>query len=81
MASSKLIGTAPDQVPTNADLGELAFQNKDSVEFTGGKGGLSSLDLTAIAASKNVSAVDIFILSELELVQRTAEYCNSWLAS
>lgn len=61
MASSKLIGTAPDQVPTNADLGELAFQNKDSVEFTGGKGGLSSLDLTAIAASKNVSATDIFV--------------------
>lgn len=61
MPSTKLQGTEPQQCPTNADLGELAFQNKDSVEFTGGKGGLSSLDLTAIAASKNVSAVDIFV--------------------
>ena len=28
---SKLIGTNPGQVPTNADLGELAYMNKESV--------------------------------------------------
>lgn len=29
--SDKLIGTKPNQVPTNADLGEMAYQNKDDV--------------------------------------------------
>ena len=31
---SKLIGTAPNQVPTNADLGTMAFQDKESVTAT-----------------------------------------------
>lgn len=60
-ASNFLVGTAPDQVPTNADLGEMAFQSKDAVEFTGGKGGLSHLDITAISAQLNVNATDIFV--------------------
>jgi hypothetical protein len=29
---AKLIGTDPNQVPTNGDLGDLAYQNKDSVK-------------------------------------------------
>jgi hypothetical protein len=29
---AKLIGTAPNQVPTNGDLGDLAYQNKESVK-------------------------------------------------
>ena len=29
--SNKLIGTKPNQVPTNSDLGEMAYQNKDDV--------------------------------------------------
>ena len=29
--SDKLIGTKPNQVPTNSDLGEMAYQNKDDV--------------------------------------------------
>lgn len=29
--SEKLIGTKPNQVPTNADLGEMAYQNNDDV--------------------------------------------------
>lgn len=29
--AKKLYGTDPDQVPTNADLGTIAYQNKDSV--------------------------------------------------
>jgi len=31
---SKLIGTAPNQVPSNADLGTLAYQNSESVSVT-----------------------------------------------
>lgn len=60
-ASNFLVGTAPDQVPTNVDLGEMAFQSKDAVEFTGGKGGLSHLDITAISAQLNVNATDVFV--------------------
>ena len=29
---AKLIGTDPNQVPTNGDLGDLAYQNKESVK-------------------------------------------------
>lgn len=36
MGSSKLIGTSPDQVPTNADLGTLAFQDANAVKIGGG---------------------------------------------
>jgi len=61
MASSTLIGTAPDQVPTNGDLGDLAFQNKDSVEFYDGRGGLGHLELTALSKQINVSATDVFV--------------------
>jgi hypothetical protein len=34
---AKLIGTDPNQVPTNGDLGDLAYQNKDSVKIEGGE--------------------------------------------
>lgn len=30
------VGTGPDQVPTNAMLGTMAFQDKDSVDIGGG---------------------------------------------
>jgi len=30
---AKLIGTGPNQVPSNADLGDLAYQNKDNAEI------------------------------------------------
>ena len=33
---SKVIGTAPYQVPTNADLGTMAFQDSSAVNITGG---------------------------------------------
>lgn len=61
MASSTLIGTAPDQVPTNGDLGDLAFQNKESIEFLDGRGGLQHLDVTALSAQLNVSANDVVV--------------------
>ncbi len=32
---AKLIGTDPNQVPTNADLGTMAYQDKDNVHLTG----------------------------------------------
>jgi hypothetical protein len=34
---AKLTGTNPDQVPTNADLGTMAYQDKDNVKVGGGK--------------------------------------------
>jgi hypothetical protein len=34
MATRKLIGTDPDQVPVNGDLGTLAFQDSESVRVT-----------------------------------------------
>lgn len=42
----RLIGTAPNQVPTNADLGDLAFQTANSVNITGGTASLSGLTIT-----------------------------------
>lgn len=31
-----LLGTSPNQVPTNADLGTMAFQDQAAVKITGG---------------------------------------------
>lgn len=44
--ATRLIGTAPNQVPTNADLGDLAFQAADSVNILGGAATLSALTIT-----------------------------------
>ena len=33
---AKLVGTNPDQVPSNADLGTMAYQDKDNVNIDGG---------------------------------------------
>lgn len=57
MASTKLIGTAPDQVPTNADLGSMAFQDRESVNFLDGRGGLQHLDVTAISQQLGLGGV------------------------
>lgn len=61
MAASTLIGTAPDQVPTNGDLGDLAFQNKESVEFTDGKGALRSFNLVSFEKELSTTALDVFV--------------------
>jgi hypothetical protein len=53
--SSKLIGTNPNQVPSNADLGTAAFMDKK--EFLLSKGN----DMSAINAVMSDTAVDIFI--------------------
>ena len=56
-----LIGTGADQVSVNGMLGELAFQSKENVNFTGGTGKLSKLDIEAISAQLGVTATDIFV--------------------
>ena len=52
---SKLIGTDPNQVPSNADLGSAAFMDKS--EFLLSKGS----NLAAVEAVINQNANDIFI--------------------
>jgi hypothetical protein len=44
-----LLGTAPNQVPTNADLGTMAFQDQAAVNITGGK--LSNVTLIPVQAT------------------------------
>jgi hypothetical protein len=58
---TNLIGTSLDQVPVNGMLGELAFQNKESIAFTGGSGALSKLDLNPIYKEITATAVDVFV--------------------
>jgi hypothetical protein len=43
-----LIGNKPNQVPTNGDLGTLAFQDSNAVNITGGTASLSSLTNTGV---------------------------------
>lgn len=44
-----LLGTSPNQVPTNADLGTMAFQDQSAVNITGGK--LSAVTLIPVQAT------------------------------
>lgn len=53
--ASNIIGTAPDQISTNADLGDLAFQNKNVVEITGGRAALGKIDITKIDTTVQLS--------------------------
>ena len=41
---AKLTGTNPDQTPTNADLGTMAYQDKDNVKIDGGSINLKDND-------------------------------------
>jgi hypothetical protein len=50
-----LIGNNPSQVPTNGDLGTLAFQDSGAVNITGG-----IINVSNIIATSNVSANAIF---------------------
>jgi hypothetical protein len=61
MPTKNLIGTAGDQVSANGMLGELAFQNKESINFTGGSGALSELELNPIYKEITATAVDVFV--------------------
>jgi len=53
---AKLIGTAPNQVPTNADLGSLAYMDKDNFDAN-----ISELTLGALSREITDTAVDIFV--------------------
>ena len=44
-----LLGTSPNQVPTNADLGTMAFQDQAAVNIQGGR--LSNVTLIPIQAT------------------------------
>ena len=61
-----LIGTGADQVSVNGMLGELAFQSKENVNFTGGTGKLSKLALDSINAQIFSTAVDIYVYDTSE---------------
>ena len=52
----KLQGTAPNQVPTNADLGSLAYVDHDNVNLTA-----ADLRLKALSKTKSQTAVDVFV--------------------
>lgn len=54
----KLIGTSPNQVPTNGDLGDMAYQTKDSVKINGGDATLNSLLVSSISPLTD-AAVDL----------------------
>lgn len=56
-----LIGSDYNQNPANADLGELAFQNKSSVNFTDGSGALSELSLNPIYREISTTATRLFV--------------------
>jgi len=51
---SKLIGNNPNQVPTNADLGTMAYQDTDSVNIDGGS--IDVVDVTNVGY-RNIPAV------------------------
>ena len=53
---AKLIGTAPNQVPTNADLGSLAYMDKDNFDAN-----ISELTLGALSREITDTAVDVFV--------------------
>jgi trimeric autotransporter adhesin len=60
---ANLIGTKPNQVPTNGSLGTMAFQDADNVSDVTfiDTVGAENLSLTAIAQTKAESAVDVFV--------------------
>jgi hypothetical protein len=55
---AKLIGTDPNQVPTNGDLGDLAYQNKDSVKIEGGEITADSLNVDGTVTADGLTVED-----------------------
>jgi hypothetical protein len=53
-----LVGNKPNQVPTNGDLGTLAFQDANAVNVTGGTSGNVQNLTTLFVAQPTPSAVD-----------------------
>jgi trimeric autotransporter adhesin len=59
--ASLTLGTLPNQVPTNGDLGELAFMNRAHVEILGGNAAVDSGILNSINRQISATAVKIFV--------------------
>jgi len=55
---AKLIGNAPNQVPTNADLGDLAYQNKKSVTVEAIKAATYQETYVTFTSTSNASTID-----------------------
>jgi hypothetical protein len=53
-----LIGNKPNQVPTNGDLGTLAFQDSNAVNITGGTSGNVQTLTTLFVAQPTPSAIN-----------------------
>ena len=69
---ANLIGSKPNQVPTNGSLGTMAFQDKENVQIDNlevgsigstsiGSTSIDAVELKAIAESKAETAVDVFV--------------------
>lgn len=54
--ANKLIGILPNQVPTNADLGSLAYQNKENIQIDNLTTELSTTDRLSVGAVYNLGA-------------------------
>ena len=61
---AKLIGTDPNQVPTNADLGTMAYQDKDNVKIDGGEIAVSKYQNPSITADRTTNDGDIISVSK-----------------
>ena len=72
---TKLIGTAPNQVPTNADLGKLAYQDSIVTAAGGGLEFISSTDIsnasTFVFTGFDASKYDIYKLFFSNLTLQT----------
>jgi hypothetical protein len=55
---AKLIGTGVSQVPTNGDLGDLAYQNKESVNIEGGTITADSITTAELNTTGNITFGD-----------------------
>jgi hypothetical protein len=61
---AKLTGTNPDQVPTNADLGTMAYQDKDNVKIDGGEIAVSKYQDASLTADRTSNDGSIISVSK-----------------
>ena len=70
---SNLVGNAPNQVPTNADLGDLAYQDADYVRVGDIRvdGGITANTITAAGASAVTITGELSVTSNLSVSGNT----------
>jgi hypothetical protein len=56
MTIKRLLGSAPSQVSRNKDLGNMAFQDRDGINITGGTATLAGVTQSASSTGYNFSA-------------------------